>query len=268
MMTRYYIGLLLTAAVMCTSCEKELDFHYHDVEPQLVIEGNLTADGARVALTSTTPMDEAMNRHKITDASVRLTDMTAGTTVSLSPDADGVFTDALGGIEGHEYRLDVSAGGRSYSSVSTMGPSTDILALEFRWIKMPYDYVALLQVTFTDSPGVDDCYWVRLYRNGEAYLWSVLDDCHAVNGLIHEVIMTSRKDVDEEDDNMVLRDGDVVTVSVTAVSREMFDYLVALQSDSNGPRMFAGDFCLGYFLASPVGRSDIVYHPDQMEEVE
>lgn len=265
---KYSILSILTIGVICTSCEKELDFHYHDVEPQLVIEGAVTDDGASVSLTNTTPMDELMNLTKITDATVVLTDVTAGVSKSLRPDASGVFRDATPGIEGHEYRIDVVTGGNTYTSTSIMRPRTDVLGLEFQWIKMPYDYVAVLQVSFTDVPAVGDYYWVRLYRNGEAYMWSVLDDCLAVDGVIHEVLMTSRKDTDEEDDNKVLCDGDVVTVTVTPISLEMSDYLEALQSDSNGPCMFSGGFCLGYFLASPVAVSEIVYRPDEMGEAE
>lgn len=191
--------------------------------------------------------------------------MTAGETKSLQPDASGIFTDATPGIVGHEYRIDVATGGQTYTSTSIMRPHSEICGVEFQWIKMPYDHVAVLQVSFTDPSSAGDYYWVRLYRNGEAYKWSVLDDSRAFDGIINEVLMTSRMDIDEEDDNTVLLDGDVVTVTVSAISREMADYLEALQSDSNGPCMFSGSFCLGYFLASPVAESEIVFRPDQMD---
>ena len=62
----------------------------------------------------------------------------------------------------------------------------------------------------------------------------------------------------------MLRDGDVVTCTVSTVSRPMHDYLEALQNGSNGPAMYTGARCLGYFMAtSPVSRS-IVFHPDQI----
>ena len=78
--------------------------------------------------------------------------------------------------------------------------------------------------------------------------------------------MTSRKDTDEEGDDEVLFDGDVMTFTVTQISKEMHDYLEALQNDSNGPAMFSGPRVLGYFLASsPVSRS-ITFHPDLIPE--
>lgn len=52
-------AVVLMAAM--TSCEKELDFKYHDIAPLTVIEGELTPDGAKVGITLTTPMAEPMD---------------------------------------------------------------------------------------------------------------------------------------------------------------------------------------------------------------
>ncbi|MDE6338204.1 MAG: DUF4249 domain-containing protein, partial [Muribaculaceae bacterium] len=244
--------LISSLIIFLASCEKELDFRYHDVESQLVIEGNVSQDGTTVTLTYTTPMGEPMNLSHLTDADVTLADLTADKTFTLSPDDKGIYTDPTPGITGHEYRVDIRREGKSYTATDLMRPPTRIVSLEFQWIKMPYDHVATLRVMFTDNPGDNDCYWIRIYRNGEPYMWLQSDDRQAVNGIISEVAMTSRKDISEEDDDTVLVEGDVVTATVTPVSRAMYDYLTALQADSNGPQMFAGDFCLGYFLASPV----------------
>lgn len=259
---------VILMAVSLISCEKELDFKYHDIEPLTVIEGSVSENGAKVRISLTTPMDEPMDRVAITDASVVLTDITSATSCQLLPDADGNFVGNQSGMPGHDYRLTVSHSGREYSASSTMLPPVEIHGVEFQWIKMPYDYVAVLQISFTDNPAVNgDCYWVRLYRNGKAYMWSAIDDILAVDGTINEVIMTSRKDLDEEDDDMALRDGDVVSVKVSPISKQMHDYLEAISfGSSNGPRMFDGDFCLGYFLAAPVAEASIVFHPDELTE--
>lgn len=256
--------LISGLVILMASCEKELDFKYHDVESQLVIEGNVTQGGTAVTLTLTTPMDEPMNLTHLTDAEVSLTDLTVGITITLTPDDKGVYSDPAPGITGHEYRIDVTRDGKFYSSTDMMRESVEILSLDFQWVKMPYDYVAALKIMFTDIPGDNDCYWIRLYRNGEPYMWLQADDRQAVNGVITEAVRTSRKDISEEDDDTVLVDGDIVTATVSPVSRAMYDYLTALQADSNGPRMYTGDFCLGYFLTSPVASSSITFHPDDL----
>ena len=257
---------LILSLFLLISCEKELDFQYHDVSAQLVVEAQITELGSTVSLTETTPMNEPMDLTHLVDATVTVTDLSDGTILTLLPDAEGVFTNPTPGIVGHDYRVDIERDGKSYSSAGTMLSPTEITTLDFQWIKMPYDYVAVLKVEFTALPGDDDCYWIRLFRNGEPYSWDLVDERNAADGVVSEVIMTSRRDTDEEDEKDVLLDGDVVTVSVTLLSRSLYDYFTSLSADSNGPRMFEGDFCLGYFITATSATSSITFHPDRLTE--
>ena len=211
-------------------------------------------------------MNEPMDRTLLTDASVSLTDVTTGESYVLSPDNDGYFYNEISGIPGHTYRLVIKRDGKVYQAETTMYPPAEFVSLDFNWIKMPYDYVAVLQARFEDSSDEDDYYWIKVYRNGEIYRWSEMSDSGDVDGVLTYVTMTSRKDTDKEDDDEVLFDGDIVTVSVSGISREMNDYLEALGNDSNGPAMFTGDKCLGYFLASSPVSKTIVFHPDEITE--
>ncbi|MDE6278498.1 MAG: DUF4249 domain-containing protein, partial [Paramuribaculum sp.] len=165
---------------------------------------------------------------------------------------------------GHRYRLTVVRGEKKYEAETVMYSPADFLSLGFNWIRMPYDHVAVLQAQFRDISDNDDYFWIKIYRNDKIYQWSEINDNGAVNGLLTFVTMTSRKDTEEEDESEVLYDGDVITATVSAVSREMYYYIEALQNDSNGPAMFSGDRCLGYFIAtSPVERS-VVFRPDEI----
>ncbi|MDE7419552.1 MAG: DUF4249 domain-containing protein [Muribaculaceae bacterium] len=260
-------SIILFYIVFLSSCSKDLDLEYHDIDPLTVIEAELTPEGARVAITLTTPMDEPIDRARLTDANVTLYDETSGKEYILKTDQEGYFSDATPGIAGHFYSLKIERGGYTYEAQTRMYPPTEILSLEFNWINMPYDQVAVLQAQYRDNPNdLQDCYWVKLYRNGEIYSWHEQDDRGAIDGVATFFTMTSRKDTDEEEDDEVLYDGDVMTFTVTQISKEMHDYLEALQNDSNGPAMFTGHRVLGYFLASsPVSRS-ITFHPDEIPE--
>ncbi len=251
--------------ILAVGCSKDLDFKYHDIDPLTVIEAELTPEGARVAITLTTPMDEPMDRTPLTDAIVTLQDLTEGSIATLTPDNEGYFRNPNPGVIGHDYLLRVERNGEVFESKTQMFPPTEILSLEFNWIKMPYDHVAVLQAQYVDNPAsMQDCYWVKLYRNGEIYSWQEQDDRGAVDGVATFFTMTSRRDTDEEDDDEVLFDGDVMTCTITQITKEMHDYLEALQNDSNGPAMFSGRRVLGYFIASsPVSRS-ITFRPDQI----
>lgn len=255
----------MTVLTLC-SCEKELDFEYHDIAPVTVIEATLDGAGADVTITFTTPMGEPMDRTHVAGADVTLTDDDTGDTTVLPADSEGKYTAALSPVVGYSYTLTVMHQGKQYRSTSRMTGAVELFPLEFCWVGMPYDDVAALQVSFLDKdPSIDgECYWIRLYRNGEAYKWDLVKDSMSEGGIIHAVIPTSRRDTDEEEDDTVLFDGDIMTAAVTAISPEMYDYLAALSSGSNGQAMFTGDFCLGYFMAGESVTADIVFRPDEI----
>lgn len=254
-------------AVLAAGCEKELDFKYHDIEALTVIEGTLTESGADVTIRLTTPMDEPMDRTCLTDAQVTLNDLHTGERTVLTADDLGHYRSGAAGVPGHEYLLTVSRDGKEYTSASLMRRAPKIEGLEFKWISMPYDDVAALQVAIADSDptAYGDCYWIRIYRNGEFYKWSTVQDDRAIDGVLYESVNTTRKDESAEDEDDLLVDGDEVRVTVAQVSKAFYDYLNAMSSDSNGPRMFEGDMCLGYFLAAGVSESAIVFHPDLID---
>lgn len=260
---RQLLPALILAAASLASCEKEIDFKYHDIPPEPVIEGLLTDEGVSVRLTQTVATDEPFSPALTAGAEVTVTDLTEGLDYRLTPDSASVFTSgALRGIPGHTYSLTVRKDDRSYTCESTMLGAVKIVSAEFNWIKMPYDDVAILKVMFTASADPMTCYWMRVYRNGEVYEWQGIDGRNVENGLVTGMMMTSRRDIDEEDEGEVLREGDVVDIEVMQVSRHMYDYLNSLNNgDYNGLRLFSGSSCLGYFLAAPVALTSVIYDP-------
>lgn len=262
--------LPIAALIAMTSCEKEIDFEYHDIPSQQVIEGLLTQEGASVRLTETVATDEPFPDKTVTDAIVVIKDLTTDESFNLLPDADGIFTDAqLRATTGHDYELTVSIGDDRYSSSCRAIAPTEIKSAEFNWIKMPYDDVAVLKVEFTANSDPNVSYWLRVFRNGEAYQWQAIGSRNEVNGRVTGMMMTSRRDIDQEDDATVLNDGDVVDIEVLPITRYMGEYLESLNNgDYNGFRMFSGSYCLGYFLAAPVSKTQIIYHPDDISYAE
>lgn len=261
------VMLFALCIILLSGCSKDLDLKYHYIEPLTVIEAELTPEGSHVAITLTTPMDEPMDRTRLTDAIVRIHDLTSGIIYSLVADDEGYFSDPTPGIPDHEYMVAVERDGNIYEARTSMYPPTEIVGLEFNWINMPYDQVAVLQAQYLDNSEVDQqCYWIKLYRNGKIYSWQEQDDRGATDGVATFFTMTSRRDTDEEDDDDVLFDGDEMTFTVTQISKEMHDYLEALQNDSNGPAMFSGPRVLGYFLASSPVSQSITFHPDLIPE--
>lgn len=268
---RFLIHTLHIAVLIAlTSCEKEIDFKYHDIPEQQVIEGLLTQDGVSVTLTKTVAIDEPFADNIITDATVTISDLTGHVAYDLIPDENGAFISSdLQGLTGHDYELKVVIDDHTYISTSRMLPSSEILSAEFNWIKMPYDDVAVLKVQFTADKDPRTNYWMRIYRNGEIYEWQAIESRNVVDGIVTGMMMTSRRDVAQEDEDEVLRDGDVVDIEVMPISQTMADYLDSLNNgDYNGNLMFSGAYCLGYFLAAPISSTRIIFHPDQIPYAE
>lgn len=249
--------LIQMAILSITSCSKNIEFKYDDIPPKLVVEGRLSDEGASVRLTQTTPMAEPMDTTLLTNADVTLTDLTmlrssgeAEAVTTLIPEDKGVYRSDKPGIPGHRYRLDVMHDGALHSSESTMLPRVAVKDLSVNWIKMPYDYVALIQVSVSDAERFGDYYWVRLYRNGNFYKWAVTDDSASSGGVLMITFMTTRENLDKEDEADIIRPGDIVTAVVTPIERSMYYYLTAISNDSSGPLLFTGNDCLGYFIAA------------------
>ncbi len=258
-----FLLALLTMLSILASCERTLDFKYKEIAPQLVVESNLTDNEIWAKLMLTTPMNEPLDTKLLTDAEVTVENLTTGQSTSLTPDDEGVFRALLGGIEGDEYRLSVTRGDQTHSSSMTMLAQSEIADFSQSWIKMPYDYVAILQVAIVDPLEYGNYYWVRLYRNGKFYKWNVIDDAASAEGILLTSFMTSRENLDKEDDEDALRPGDTVTVVVNAIDNRMFDYLTAISNDSSGPRLFSGEGCLGYFLASSPSSATLTFSSRQ-----
>lgn len=247
--------------IILSGCEKELDFKYSDIEPLPVIEAWLTPEGSRVAITLTTPMNEPIDRKLLTDATVILSDLTSGDEMTLFPDGEGYYVNTTPGIVGHDYRLHVERDAASYEAEATMLPPVEIKNLEFAWVKMPYDYVAAFQTQYTDDqPTLDQCYWLRLYRNGDIYMWTEQDDRGADDGILTFTTLTTRQDIEAEDDSDLILDGDTITLNICPISRSMYTYLQMLANDNSGPAMFSGPRCLGFFLATTPATDSIIFN--------
>ena len=257
------ILLILLSLVLLISCEKELDFKYHDVESQFVIEGTLSQQGIDVRLSYTTPMNEPFTSDYIMEAEVSLKDLTDGFVYNLSSE-NGNFINEIPGIPDHDYELTVNHRGKNYKSTCLMREGVEIVDLHFQWIKMPYDHVAVLEIISIVSEIEGTCYWTRIYKNGEPYKWLMSHGSGAIDGKLTQTTFTTRQNPDDEEDKDNLKEGDELTVMVWPISLEMYDYLVGITSDSNGPAMFSGDYCLGYFLAAENAESSIIFHPDDI----
>ncbi len=258
------LGCLLTLCVMLLSCEKELDFHYHDIPALPVAEVFLTQDGAYSKLTHTTPMGEPLDTVPQTDGSITLNDLTSGEMFPLLPDQEGIYRSATPGVPGHEYQIIIEREGKRFEATGRMTPEVPITGLSFTSYKMPYGDSGLLDVKLKDiDPEIGTAYWIRLMRNGKIWKWSMATDYGAQDGIV-TCFFTLGKINEQPEDEDDLEDGEVITALVTAISRDFLNYLQAVSSDASGNIMFEGGKCLGFFLPAYVSEASVTYRLEDL----
>ena len=276
----YAIALLL----LTVSCQKEIDFDYHDIEPVVCIEGRVTNEGIDVLITHTRSMDDSIRVRGVDGAKVTIS-ADDGCTEQLEYDArSGYYRSPSDwkGVPQQTYHLNVLLNGRQYEAVSTMPMPASVTSAEFAWQPVLQKRLLVLTVWATDpEPDVRNYYWYRVNRQSvdtmarrkygaDAYRWNVFDDRGSVEGRIYRDIhcmmeLEDDEEPDDEDDyrRSLLFDGDTITFQLMTIDRPTFDYYQSLtvgQRMGANPRSNITGGCLGYFVAGCVTRSDTLYY--------
>ena len=255
-----YIILL---SIIITSCEKEIDFQYRSIDKLYVIEGLLSNETIKVAITKTQDMGNVVGVNEFIDGVVVSILSDDGNFETLQYE-DGYYISPSGftGEVGKSYTLSVSIDDDVFVSQSTMNKQTQIDSIHFRWMNILGERLLICVLEIPDIPEEENYYCYYMYRNGERYRWSLLSDKGSENTVIKEYItcMLENGEMHEED---TLKDGDEITIEVRTIDRRTFDYLYSLmlsnRTSSNPLKNFSGE-CLGYFSAHSVVRKSTIFY--------
>ena len=268
-----------------TACKKEIDFDFHEVEPVVVIEGQVTNEGSSVIITQSRSVTDSVHPRCLQGAVVTIT--ADGSTTPLPYDAaSDSYCSPMAGVAGTTYQLSVDLGGRHYEASAFMPASAPILSADFYWMTVIDQRMLVYELWATDPyPSERNHYWYRIdrishhphfegKRNTEPYRWSVRDDRGCPPGkLFIDIVTTTEKVMDEdEEDNWksILYDGDTITCQLMTIDRPVYDYFSSLRAGQSGganPRSNITGGCLGYFAAGSVTRSDtIVFRRNSVKE--
>lgn len=161
-----------------TSCEKVIDLDLSDVEPKLVIEGNITnAEGPyKVRLTESISFDRASIYPGVSNAAVVISD-DKGTVDTLRYTTDGYYlTNKIKGIPGTTYNLTIVHNGKTYSASSTMPNVVKLLDIEQRTITFAGEDRITLLPRYIDLPELGNNYKFTLTQNDtlveQLFVWN------------------------------------------------------------------------------------------------
>lgn len=258
------------------SCEKEIDFDYHSVAPVYVIEARVTNEQAEAVITQTRDVTDSVKPHGIAGAEVTLT-ATDGTATPLLYDTDGYYRTAtpFTGNVGQVYTLTVRIGSDTFTASSQMHDSVPLDSIYFLWMNTDFDRFVFLRYRFTDIPGEENYYYVRVCRDGKPFRTSLTTDQGRDGELIQEnIIIMSEEDAKEnapDDYDDLLFEGDRIDVEVQTIDRTTYDYLRSVDlSESTSANPIQGftspTFALGYFSAYSTVRHQLTFRYAEIAE--
>lgn len=252
-MKKIYFGILILLAL--TGCEKEITLDYHSVDEIPVIEAYLTQDSSRVLITHTREMSDSALVKGIDGAFVTITSE-QGESDTLSYRSDGCYYGNMKGVPGVNYTISVAWDGTTYQAQSTMQKTPRFTSFHFEWQEMLGIRFLVGVLTMQDIPDEENNFYCHIYRNGESYSWTLIEDMGCENReIITDLGFMSEEEAEdnkEEDWDEILYEGDEIRIEIQSIDKNVFDYLFSVyisESTSNNAIPFFDNNCLGFFSA-------------------
>ena len=280
-----FFPLLYSLIFFLTSCKKEIDFDFHEVEPIIVIEGRVTNEGSTVMITQSRSVSDSVHARCLQGAVVTVS--TGGNVTPLIYDASrDSYYSSMTGIPGNVYTLNVDYNGHHYEASAQMQLPAPIISANISWMSILDERMLVYEMWATDPyPSERNQYWYRVdrishhphfegKRKTEPYRWGVLDDRGCPPGLVFmDLISTSEKAMDEDKEEnwkSILYDGDSISCQLMTIDRSVYDYFSSLRAGQGGganPKTNITGGCLGYFAAGSITRTDtIVFNRSNIQE--
>ncbi|HCE56867.1 MAG TPA: hypothetical protein DER09_03470 [Prolixibacteraceae bacterium] len=215
------IFYLLILTFVFSGCEKVIDVDLNDADPQIVIEGNVTADNglAEVIISMTSSYFDTVPGLKISDAEVFVTDED-GKKFRFYETGPGIYRSfEMRPRTNTAYKLTVEANGEVYQAESTLKPTIAIDSVTWFYDEGTsfFDAGYYLNVYLLDPAETDNYFRINIYRNG--ILKSSSDDLiifndRFVNGKKLEILLL----------NDPYRINDTVMVQLISIDENVYEY--------------------------------------------
>ena len=250
---------------LLTSCEKEIDLDYHQVDPIYVVEASVSNNGTEVRISQTNAMDDNNSISNISGAKVTLS-ADNGRQWDIPYSRNGFYRSTLKGEAGTTYTIEVKLDGQQFTSTSTMQRAPSLNQFRFVWMKVASERIMFGDLRIQDILNEDNWYFMHIYRNGIGYRWAVTRDDQNPNKELQQLFTFFREGSNDSD---VLQEGDHLHIEIRAIDQRAYDYLYSMQlMDNTGtnpiPNFTGG--CLGYFSAYHQITYDCVFHVADAEE--
>lgn len=259
------ILVLLVPLIILSSCKKDIEIDYHQVNPLYAVEASVSNEGMQARISLTNDMDDNSTTSDISEAIVVITG-SDGSSVTLPYVRNGIYKSSEKGIPGVTYTIDIQIDGHHFTSSSTMQKMPTINQFHFIWKPIMGERFLMGELLFQDIPNEDNWYFVHLYRNNKGFRWGVKRDEVDPNKELQQLFSFAREGSSDED---MLVEGDRMHLELRSIDQKTYDYFYSMQmmdnTGTNPLQNFTGG-CLGYFSAYSQVTYDCVFHIAEVVE--
>ena len=267
LMKKYIPLLFCLNLILLSSCKKDIEIDYHQVDPIYVVEASVSNEGMEARISQTNNMDDNSTTSNIDNAVVVVTG-SDGSSKTLTYSKNGIYKSSAVGVPGVEYTIDIQFDGHHFTSSSIMQKMPKMNNFRFIRKKIVTENYQMGELLLQDIPNEENWYFMHIYRNHLGYRWAVKRDDTNPNGELQQLFTFSREGSDDKD---LLQEDDWLHIEIRAIDKKSYDYFYSMQiMDNTGtnpiPNFTGG--CLGYFSAYSQITYDCEFHEADVEDVE
>ena len=263
LMKKYIPLLFCLNLILLSSCKKDIEIDYHQVDPIYVVEASVSNEGMEARISQTNNMDDNSTTSNIDNAVVVVTG-SDGSSKTLTYSKNGIYKSSAVGVPGVEYTIDIQFDGHHFTSSSIMQKMPKMNNFRFIRKKIVTENYQMGELLLQDIPNEENWYFMHIYRNHLGYRWAVKRDDTNPNGELQQLFTFAREGSDDKD---LLQ----LHIEIRAIDKKSYDYFYSMQiMDNTGtnpiPNFTGG--CLGYFSAYSQITYDCEFHEADVEDVE
>ena len=267
LMKKYIPLLFCLNLILLSSCKKDIEIDYHQVDPIYVVEASVSNEGMEARISQTNNMDDNSTTSNIDNAVVVVTG-SDGSSKTLTYSKNGIYKSSAVGVPGVEYTIDIQFDGHHFTSSSIMQKMPKMNNFRFIRKKIVTENYQMGELLLQDIPNEENWYFMHIYRNHLGYRWAVKRDDTNPNGELQQLFAFAREGSDDKD---LLQEDDWLHIEIRAIDKKSYDYFYSMQiMDNTGtnpiPNFTGG--CLGYFSAYSQITYDCEFHEADVEDVE
>jgi hypothetical protein len=251
-----FLRTLILFIFCLSSCEKVIDIPLKDVDPLLVIEGNIDNHGlvSEVLLSESTSFSFSGEKTPVSGAIVKIQEDTKSPMLLKEQEQGRYVLSNFQGKPGSTYYLNVSVNGKEYEAKSTMPHPVELDSIGTIATTVFSETIKSVAVIYRDPENVKNYYRfkVRINQVENTTYWVFNDRFTNGNTVTQTLSDLSNK----------LSSGDLVTVEMQSIDPEVYNYWNSLKNQSPGASVPANPVSnisngsLGYFSAHTISQTN------------